>query len=172
VQYAAFLRAINVGRANRIRMEELRALCAGLGFEDVRTHVQTGNLVFESSVGSESVAATLEAALAAHGLKNANAMVRTRQELAAVVAACPFDDYPRGEYRCYVTFFRDTIGGGELHKLEGVVGVLEREVLTAIPSDAPPGQDINGTLGRRIKIPSTTRYWNVARDVLDLMPPP
>ena len=168
MQYAVFLRAINVGRANRIRMEELRGLCAGLGFAGVRTHVQTGNLVFESGLDPESVAATLEAALTAHGLKNVSAMVRTRAELATVVAACPFDDYPADVYRRYVTFFRDGFDRADVSGQQGVVGVLEREVLTVVPIAAPPGQDING-LGRLIKVPGTTRYWNVASDVLALM---
>ena len=89
--------------------------------------------------------------------------------LATVVAACPFDDYPADVYRRYATFFREGFDRAGISGQQGVVGVLEREVLTVVPIAAPPGQDINGNLGRLIKVPGTTRYWNVASDVLALM---
>ena len=46
--YAAFLRAINLGARNRIRMADLRALVEGLGFHDVRTYLQSGNVAFDA----------------------------------------------------------------------------------------------------------------------------
>jgi len=47
-KYAAFLRGVNVGGHNLIRMEELRRRCAALGFTGVSTYKQSGNVVFES----------------------------------------------------------------------------------------------------------------------------
>jgi uncharacterized protein (DUF1697 family) len=173
MEYAVFLRAINVGRANRITMEELRALCAPLGFGKVITYLQSGNLAVEADGDAEAVAIQIEQALSARGLKNVSAMVRTRDELAEVVAACPFDRYDAALFRCYVTFLRlpaPTDVVENLAKAEAVVAARERELLTVTEiASTVPGFDVNGLLTRRAKIPSTTRYWNVAAGLLELM---
>ncbi|MEN8238395.1 MAG: DUF1697 domain-containing protein [Actinomycetota bacterium] len=48
MQYVAFLRAINTGN-RRIKMADLRTVYEGLGYDDVATHIATGNVIFESS---------------------------------------------------------------------------------------------------------------------------
>ena len=45
--FVAFLRAINVGGTGMLPMKDLAALCTGLGLEDVRTYIQSGNIVFK-----------------------------------------------------------------------------------------------------------------------------
>src|SRR5690348_949735 len=87
MRFYAFLRAINVGRHNRVKMEALRAACIRLGFRDVATYLQSGNLACEADGDEEAVAVRLEAALAAMGLRGAAAMVRSRDELRAVSSA-------------------------------------------------------------------------------------
>lgn len=44
-RYAAFLRAVNVGRGRTVKMDELRKMAEDLGFVDVRTFIQSGNLI-------------------------------------------------------------------------------------------------------------------------------
>ncbi|MEU6591968.1 DUF1697 domain-containing protein [Streptomyces sp. NPDC046881] len=56
--YIALLRGVNVGGSARIAMKDLRALFAGMGFEDVRTYLQSGNVVFRAPTASTSAAAT------------------------------------------------------------------------------------------------------------------
>ena len=46
--YIAFLRGINVGAHNRMKMDELRALFESLDYDDVETYIQSGNVVFET----------------------------------------------------------------------------------------------------------------------------
>ena len=48
-KFVALLRGINVGGANRIPMAELRGHCAGLGWRDVESYIQSGNLVFTAA---------------------------------------------------------------------------------------------------------------------------
>jgi uncharacterized protein (DUF1697 family) len=63
--YVALLRGVNVGRANRIAMAELRELLAGVGFIGVRTYLQSGNAVFEAAeAGEPELARRVERALA------------------------------------------------------------------------------------------------------------
>jgi len=49
IKYFAFLRAINVGGKNLIKMEDLKKIFESLGFKNVRTYIQSGNVIFESS---------------------------------------------------------------------------------------------------------------------------
>ena len=69
--YIALLRAINVGGNNLIKMADLKLICTKLGFENVRTYIQSGNVAFESIELDKAVlAAKMSAAIAAnHGFE-------------------------------------------------------------------------------------------------------
>src|SRR5687767_10427662 len=105
MRYIAFLRAINVGKHNRIRMEDLRVLCSDAGLEGVRTYLQTGNVLFETELTEGEAATLIEETLAAHGLRNVVAAVRQRDELAALMATNAFANHPMPEYGQLVTLF-------------------------------------------------------------------
>ena len=86
-QCIALLRGINVGRAKRIPMAELRTLIAGLGFSEVRTLLNSGNVVFQTAhprVGR--VAASIAAAIEKEFGFTVPVVVHTEQELNAIVA--------------------------------------------------------------------------------------
>ena len=55
--FAAFLRGVNVGRAGRIKMADLKQALAGQGFGQIETYLQSGNVVFYSSEPAAAVAA-------------------------------------------------------------------------------------------------------------------
>ena len=88
--FIALLRAINVGGTGMLPMKELSALCTELGFEKVRTYIQSGNVVFESADGREKVTTEMEAALERKTGKKIDVMVRTAAELKSVLEANPF----------------------------------------------------------------------------------
>ncbi len=48
MKYVAFLRGINVGGKNKVKMETLREVCASIGFENVKTYINSGNVIFET----------------------------------------------------------------------------------------------------------------------------
>jgi len=88
--FVALLRAVNVGGTGKLPMEDLRAMCAGLGYRNPRTYIASGNVVFESDRDEATVQAELERALEAYAGKPVGVAVRTGRELAAVLAANPF----------------------------------------------------------------------------------
>jgi uncharacterized protein (DUF1697 family) len=92
--YIALLRAVNVGGTGKLPMKDLSALCARLGFENVRTYIQSGHVVFQSALSEEKVRTRLEQALTAKLGKPADAMLRTAEELHAILQANPFHDEP------------------------------------------------------------------------------
>jgi uncharacterized protein (DUF1697 family) len=88
--YAALLRAVNVGGTGKLPMSELRAMCASIGFSNVRTYIASGNVVFESKLSEASVKAKLERCLEDYAGKPVGILIRTGAELAAVLANNPF----------------------------------------------------------------------------------
>ena len=172
VLYAVFLRAINVGKANRIKMADLRALCESLGFPDIETYVQTGNIIAEWEGPPDDAATTLEAALLERGLKNVPALVRTRNELAEALAVLPPGSYDDAILRSFVMFFREPIPGpmaDTLRGLEGVAAVRERELLMLLPIGQTATTDPVAALSKKHRVQGTARYWSVANAVLKMM---
>ena len=64
-RYVALLRAVNVGGTSKLPMADLRAIATALGYDDVATYIQSGNLVLTSRDSAASVARDLAAAIAA-----------------------------------------------------------------------------------------------------------
>ncbi len=89
--YVALLRGINVGGRNMVAMAELRQMCERIGLEDVRTLLQSGNVVFRSAAGEPGrLEARLEQETAKRlGVKPAY-FVRTADDWASLVRLNPF----------------------------------------------------------------------------------
>jgi len=83
--HVALLRAVNVGGVT-VPMARLRALAAGLGWHDVRTHLASGNLLLEASDHAEAVATRLGAALQAEFERPVPVLVRTPAQLELALA--------------------------------------------------------------------------------------
>lgn len=92
--YVALLRAVNVGGTGKLPMASLVKMCEGLGFEEVRTYIASGNAVFGSRLKEQKVKALLEQRLAEYAGKPVGVLVRTGEEMAAVLAANPFRKEP------------------------------------------------------------------------------
>jgi len=87
--YVSFLRGVNVGGHNKIKMDALRELYRGLGFHDPRTYVQSGNVVFGAKQKGLKASA-LEAAIEkAFGFRP-GVVLRTAAELRQTVEHNPF----------------------------------------------------------------------------------
>lgn len=91
--YIALLRGINVGKAKRVAMGDLRALVEELGYGDVRTLLNSGNVVFVSTGGAPAAAAArIEKAMATRLHVAARVTVITAEELATIITGNPLHD--------------------------------------------------------------------------------
>jgi uncharacterized protein (DUF1697 family) len=81
-RHIVLLRGINLGPNRRVAMPRLREVLEQAGFEDVRTYVQSGNIVLSSGDPSDAVAATCERVIAEEFGFDVPVVVRTRDELA------------------------------------------------------------------------------------------
>ncbi len=90
MRWIGLLRGVNVGGRSRVPMAELRALCEGLGWSDVETYIQSGNLVFMADGKADALEARLETALAAEMRVETSALVRSAAAWKRLIAANPF----------------------------------------------------------------------------------
>ncbi|MEV0593881.1 DUF1697 domain-containing protein [Nonomuraea cavernae] len=100
----ALLRGVNVGGRNMVSMAKLRELLEGLGFEDVKTHLQSGNVVYTSGKSPEKAAAEIEAALARDLGVNVPVLARTGTRLGEILKADPLGDVADDHALYLVTF--------------------------------------------------------------------
>lgn len=91
-RYLALLRGINVGKAKRVPMAGLRALAGDLGYADVATHLNSGNLLLTGDDDAATVASRLERGIEERFGLHADVVVRTAGQLAAALSANPFPD--------------------------------------------------------------------------------
>lgn len=85
-RYVALVRGINVGRAKRVAMADLRKLVSDLGYEDVRSLLNSGNIVFSAAALMPGAAAAIEDALVLKLGVAARVMVLSSTELSAIVS--------------------------------------------------------------------------------------
>ncbi len=107
-RFVALLRGINVGGNNVIRMIDLKACFEAMGLEEVRTYIQSGNVVFSSPESDRArLTRRIERALSRTFDTSSRAVVRSREELAAIVAGAPRGFGGRAGYRYNVVFLKE-----------------------------------------------------------------
>lgn len=92
VMHIALLRGINVGKAKRVAMADLRTLCEGLGYGDVKTLLNSGNLIFSAPRADSKAAARIQKEIASQIGVSCRVMVLTGSQLDQVVAENPFEE--------------------------------------------------------------------------------
>jgi len=118
-KYIAFLRGINVGNI-RIKMADLKAMFEGLGFQEVKTYLQTGNVVFESPKAHEALKPMLEKALSETFHYQAYVLLYLFDELADIIAQYPMT---RDEsHHAYVIFIDKPAVFEELRTIAATLG--------------------------------------------------
>lgn len=104
----ALLRGINVGRAKRVAMAELRTLIEGLGFSEVRTLLNSGNVVFQATrPNMVKVAAAIEEAIAARFGFPVTVVVLTGKDLNEIIAENPMPQAGAASSKFVVAFVAD-----------------------------------------------------------------
>ena len=163
----ALLRGVNVGKHRRLSMAELRETLAAAGYDDVRTHGQSGNLVFTSGKRAASLERELGGAL------GVPVIVRTAAELTAVVDRDPLGDIAVNGSRYLVTFLSRALSAAERRALEEIAVAPERIVAHGRELYSwHPGGLYASPLARALAAPrevvATGRNWNTVVKLLAL----
>ena len=90
--HVAFLRGINVGGNTMVSMTDLAAICTQIGFENVRTYLNSGNVIFDSPLPESELRRMLEKALSEKTGKDIGVVIRSPEDLERVVKGNPFPE--------------------------------------------------------------------------------
>ena len=88
--YSALLRGINVGGKNIIKMVELKQVFEGIGLCEVKTYIQSGNVLFKSNEAEETLRKKIEQEIEASFRLPVTVVMRTASELEQIIENCPF----------------------------------------------------------------------------------
>ena len=161
----ALLRGINVGRAKRVAMADLRALVESLGYGDVRTLLNSGNVVFTASAAAKGDAASrIEKSLATRLGVSARVIVLTAAELAAIVEGNPLLEIASDPSRLLVAVLNNKADRKRLEPLlkqdwaPDVLAIGER-VAYVWCSEGILASRLLESIGRVLRDAATTRNW-------------
>ena len=172
----ALLRAVNVAGHQKISMEALRILCAGLGLRDVQTYIQSGNLVFREDGGDPAGAARrIEGGIEKKWGFRPDVVVRTVPELRKVVAKNPFAARPGIEpNRLLCVFTANTPTREACDRLLATpcepeeLRIHGREVYIHYPQGMAHPKLSLARIEKLLQTPSTGRNWNTVNKLLEL----
>ena len=165
--YVALLRSVNVAGPGRIAMADLTQTFLTLGFTDVATYIQTGNVLFRSPGRSAAaLAAAIEGQLEQDFGHAPAVVLRTVPDLARVVETSPFPKQGADPSRHHVTFLATPPSKERLSAFTAPpsgrdeLTIVGQEVYVHTP-DGYAGTKLTGALlERRLGVLSTTRNWN------------
>jgi uncharacterized protein (DUF1697 family) len=180
VRYVALLRGINLGRARQVGMPRLKELLGARGYGDVRTHLRSGNVLLDSSLPEAELAADLAAAIEAEFGFAVPVVVRTGEELAAVVAGDPFAGVATDPARYLVTFMAEPPDPDRVAALPAAEGpgdyrVVGRELYLWLPDGIQATPLASWKWDALLGPPGTARNWNTVTKLAALAadgPPP
>ncbi len=175
--YVALLRGINVGGKNVIKMADLKAGFEALGFQNVRTYIQSGNVIFQTGGPDQAgLARRLEEALSAAFHYESSLVLRSKEEMKEIVARAPegFGNDP-ATYSYGVIFLKEPLTSTEVMKSittkEGVDqvfagdGALYYSRLIARASQS----HLTRIIGLPLYQSLTIRGWNTTVKLLQMM---
>jgi|tagenome__1003787_1003787.scaffolds.fasta_scaffold20622298_2 uncharacterized protein (DUF1697 family) len=174
-RYALLLRGINVGRAHRIGMADLRELLAAEGHTEVRTLLQSGNVVLDSESPSEELARSVERALERRFGFPVPTLLRSRDELLGVVARDPLGAVATDPTRYVVTFFAAEVPAELSERLQATdpgddaFAVEGREVYVWCPHGQLDSPLVTAVGTHRGGPAGTARNWATVLKLADLL---
>lgn len=176
--YVAFLRGINVGGKNLIAMPDLSEAFRDLGYANVRTHGQSGNVLFEvNRTGGQALEDEIEHHLHARFKASIMVVIRSRDELAKIVANAPAD-HGSERLRSDVFFLKLPLTAeaafAELPELRGGIDSIAIGP-GALYFSRSAAQATKTRIQRVLAMPMfqqmTVRTWRVTTRLLELMGP-
>ena len=182
MRYVALLRGINVGGKNMIKMETLRSTFENLGFENVRSYINSGNLAFDCKSPRVSKGELPDANLSVmihdairkvFGL-DISVMVRSMDEINEIVKNNPFDGQFDNDKNMHVFFLESELSNGHQDMIDSITNDNERIeargrtlycCLKISILDSAVGK---GFIDKKLKISETARNWRTVGKLAEL----
>lgn len=173
--FIAMIRGINVG-GKSVKMDKLRNSLKAPVFRDVRTYVQSGNIIFQTTGGSPaSFSDKIEKLILRDFGFSVSVLIRTQAEMATIIKRNPFPPKKGIDVsRLYVTFLSGTPTISAIKQLEPLDGDSDqfhlrgREIYLYCPNGYGRTKLSNNLFERLLSLPATTRNWNTVNTLFEL----
>jgi uncharacterized protein (DUF1697 family) len=176
MRYIALLRGINLGGNNQMKMDDLKAVLADLGFTNVTSYINSGNLAFDTKKTPESkLIDKIETAVENRFGRRVHIMIREQSDIERIVAKNPFHGEFGSHKEMHVLFLkepllpekekllRETAFDGERYTAIG------REIYAHLPKGvAESTLSKKAILDKAPKVPYTGRNWRTVEKLAEL----
>jgi len=173
MKFVAFLRGINVGGKTSIKMEELRKVFASLGFENVKSYIQSGNVVFETDeTDEEKLTEMIENAVETNFFKT-HVMIRSFEEIKEIHANNPFSGEEFEDKLFHVVFLSEMLSDEKeklllSHNKENEkFAVRGRNVYCLLRDGVADSLLGKKFIDNKLKTPATARNWRTVNKILE-----
>jgi uncharacterized protein (DUF1697 family) len=174
--YISMLRGINVGGHKRVKMDKLRASFEALGLDQVKTYIQSGNVVFKAAKSSSSA---LQKRIEERILKDfgfsISVVLRTAAEIANIIASNPFLKEPGiDQEKLHVMFLSEAPAPEAVKKLVEVTEAPDRcrcfgkEIYFYLPNGVSQSVLFNSPVDRILAVVTTTRNWRTVNQLAQM----
>ncbi len=179
--YIAFLRGINVGGKNRIKMADLKSMFEAMGLWRVETYIQSGNIIFETEEKEEDLRIKIEQELKNNFSIVTNVILRSAQELEVLLRECPFtaEEIERAQAlntegeSFYVNLMEDNLPRESLEKLQRYQSETDEfrtnnRNMYLLLQHSIRNSKLAGSL-QRLDMPGTVRNWNCLNKIMEVV---
>ena len=172
-KYVALLRGIGPTNPN-MHNDKLRSVFEGLGFSNVKTVISSGNVIFEASPkDSKQLEKVIENAILAQLGFSSTTIIRSREQLQALVQEEPFSEYEHTQKtNLAVTFLKHTAPadlshlGHTQHEGYVVLGIYDQAICSVIDLTSAKTPQYMSWIEKRLSKEVTTRTWKTVQRVL------
>lgn len=158
-----------------VKMEELRKTFEALGFENVASYINSGNLAFDSKkIAESSLVSKIEAAIASDFGKVIPVMVREQSEIERILSANPFEGQYGSHKEMHVLFLKEEMPPEKRQQLAHAASAPERyevhgrEIFCHLPFGVADSLIGKNFIEKKLKISATGRNWRTVEKLSEL----
>ena len=171
--FISLLRGINVSGYRVIKMDALKSACSEIGLENVRTYVQSGNLVFESNLSDiKEVSQSISRKIHESFGFDVPVITITAKELEQVIAGNPFSKKSSMDSTFFhVAFLSEAPNAQSIEKLQEIevkrdeFALIGKAMYLYCPDGYSKSRLTNSFLEARLKVTATTRNWKTTNEL-------
>jgi len=174
MRYVALLRGINVGGNTMIKMAELKSTFENLGFKNVVSYINSGNLAFDTAKASEEKICTkIEKAIEKDFGKAIPVMVREQSSIKKILDDNPFHGAYESHKLMHVLFMKEEMPKGKQELLKAAETENEKFEVRGLEIYALLKQGVadsllgKGFIDKKLKVPVTGRNWRTVEKLAE-----
>lgn len=177
MKYISILRGINVSGQKKIKMIGLMSLYENLGFENVTTYIQSGNVIFDSKEKNKAILKSkIEKAIENNYKFYVPVEIRTNHEISKIIEECPFGsvDLVENGTKVLLTFLSSTPEKSNINDLLKYVNSPEqlvvkgKEAYLYCPNGYGKSKLSNNFIEKKLGVDATTRNWKSVHKLYEL----